>query len=457
MIGAALSRWTMASFAVALVFLLGSQALMVAGFGFPAADMRAPQTLILVHMVTIGWLSLLICGALFQFVPVLVAKPLLHERLVLPSLLMLLAGLICLLCGFLHLTNLPQAAIVLLTGASLLLPAGFLLVVFVLGVTLWHARPLPLPARFVAVGLASVGATLAFGALFALALAGQITQPVLLDLHAASVPVHATAGFIGWLSFTAIGVSYRLLPMFMLSPDDERASGRVVLYAGSAALMLAIIAAPIEATSSGSAHSFHLATMLALVALVAYAIDLARFYRLRKRRVIELNSKAALAAFAGLYLSALLFLILSATNMLTEHAGALVYLVAFGWLSGLGLSQLYKIVPFLTWLECYGPVMGRKKTPRVQDLVNERRDSLWFALYFIGVIVGTGALLIEAPILFRLSAVATLVATGAIVIELVRVRRLVNVETALRLPEGTVLPRLFLPQRTQNATIGATR
>lgn len=457
MMGAALSRWTMASFAAALAFLLGAQALMVAGYGFPAVDMRAPQTLILVHMVTIGWLSLLLCGALFQFVPVLVAQPLLHEKLVLPALLLLLGGLICLLCGFLHLTDQPDIAVMLLAAAGLLLPAGFALVIFVLGSTLWSARPLPLPARFVAAGLGCVAAAAAFGALFALALAGQVAQPLLLELHAASVPVHATAGFAGWLSLTAIGVSYRLLPMFMLSPDDERASGRVVLYAGGTATALVIIAVPAEALFSGTTLVFHLAGVLALVALAAYAADLARFYRHRKRRVIELNSKSALGAFAGLYLSALLLLALWARDAIADHAGALVYLFAFGWLTGLGLSQLYKIVPFLTWLECYGPVMGRQKTPRVQDLVSERRDNPWFVLYFIGVALATIALLTSAPGLFRLANVATLLASAAIAIELVLVRRLVNIEAALRLPEGTTRPRLFLPQRQQGATIGAAR
>ena len=457
MMGTALSRWTMASFAAALAFLLGAQALMVAGYGFPAADLRAPQTLLVVHMMTIGWLSLLLCGALFQFVPVLVAKPLLHEKLVLPALLLLLVGLVCLLCGFLHLSNQPEIAVILLAMAGSLLPAGFALVFFVLGTTLWSSRPLPLPARFVAVGLACVAATAAFGSLFSLALAGQVTEPALLDLHAIGVPIHATAGFAGWLTFTAIGVSYRLLPMFMLSPDDERATGRAVLYAGGAALALTILAAPAEALLSGTTVAFHIAGALALMALAAYAADLARFYRLRKRRVIELNSKSALGAFAGLYLSALLLLVLWATGTITAHAGALVYLVGFGWLTGLGLSQLYKIVPFLTWLECYGPVMGRKKTPRVQDLVVERRDSAWFALYFLGVAIGAGALLADAPVLFRLASAATLLASAAIAVELVLVRRLVNVEAALRLPEGTARPRLFLPPRPQGATIGAAR
>src|SRR5690606_6356825 len=129
-------------------------------------------------------------------------------------------------------------------------------------------------------------------------------------------------------------------------------------------------------------------------------------------------------------------------------AGALAYLVAFGWLTSLGLSQLYKIVPFLTWLECYGPVMGRKPTPRVQDLVVERRGGGWLALYFAAVLVATGALVADMPVLFRLASAATLAATLALTIELVLVRRLVNVQAALRLPEGTTRPRLFLPPRT---------
>ena len=86
MIGASISRWTMSYFATALAWLFVALALMVAGFGFPAAHLASPDTLVLVHVVCIGWLSVAMCGALFQFVPVLVAKPLFSEKWALPAL-----------------------------------------------------------------------------------------------------------------------------------------------------------------------------------------------------------------------------------------------------------------------------------------------------------------------------------------------------------------------------------
>ncbi|MBX9822763.1 MAG: hypothetical protein K2Y19_19290, partial [Afipia birgiae] len=103
MMGGNLSRWTISYFAVAIAWLLAAEVLMVVGFGAPSADVASPDTLVLVHVVCIGWLSMALCGALFQFVPVLIAKPLFSERWTLPALLLLNAGLMALLAGFLAL------------------------------------------------------------------------------------------------------------------------------------------------------------------------------------------------------------------------------------------------------------------------------------------------------------------------------------------------------------------
>ena len=100
------------------------------------------------------------------------------------------------------------------------------------------------------------------------------------------------------------------------------------------------------------------------------------------------------------------------TDSFARHVGAFAFLIAFGWLSGLVLAKLYKIVAFLTWLETYGPAMGRAPTPRVQDLVAERRAAKWFAVYFVSAWGATAALLLGQPIAFRIAVLAMTAATA---------------------------------------------
>ena len=127
--------------------------------------------------------------------------------------------------------------------------------------------------------------------------------------------------------------------------------------------------------------------------------------------------------------------------------GAVVFLTAFGWLTGLGLAKLYKIVAFLTWLECYGPVLGKTATPRVQDLVVESRAAKWFWLYFAGVWSATACLLLETPAGFRASAALMLAGTIGIGVQIVRTRLMADVKAELRLSHLTRRPPLLASQQ----------
>ena len=443
MIGGSLSKWTMSYFAIAIAWLIAAEALMAAGFGFPATDLGSPDTLVVVHMVCIGWLSLAMCGALFQFVPVLVAKPLFAESWELPSLGLLTTGLGALLAGFLALSGRLPNWLWLLPLAAAFLVAGFGLVAANLGLTVWRARPPIGPAHFVLAGLGSLCATAALGSMFAWALAGYGGSPFA-TLLAYGIPLHATAGLGGWLTLTAMGVSYRLLSMFMLSPDVDGRRSRTTLLAGSAAIGITVAGGLLAiATDLGVNVVLASAAALGLVALALYGRDISELYRRRKRQQLELNMKMAACGFASLAGSTLLGLSLAVTGSFAAHAGAFAFLVAFGWLSGLVLAKLYKIVAFLTWLETYGPAMGRAPTPRVQDLVAERRAVKWFSIYFASVWIGTAALLCGQASTFRFAALAMAVATIGIVQELIRTRRLTDVAEPLRLPSGTTAPRLL--------------
>jgi hypothetical protein len=441
----------MSYFASALLALIAAECMMAAGYGYPATSIAAPETLILVHVAAIGWLSLLMCGALFQFVPVLVARPLHSNMLPLPTLAFLLTGLAGLIVGFLQLAGYVTHDVPCLPVGGALLGIGFALVLWNLGRTLWAARPLALPARFVVVGLCSLAATVALGIIFTLVLGGVSSHEHFLDLTASGVPIHVIAGLGGWLTFTAVGVSYRLLAMFMLAPELDGGTTRGALYAGAAALTVAILGgAAAVCWTGGLTTVLGSAALLGAVALALYGRDMLRLYRARKRRVIELNSRMAAFALLNLTAAVALVAVLLGFGALGRHAGAAVFFIGFGWLSGLGLAKLYKIVAFLTWLECYGPVLGKTATPRVQDLVVERRAIKWFVIYFSAVWVATAALLFDGSLVFRIAAGAMAVATFGIVAQLVQARRLADVNPAMRLPRGVRRPRLLL-SRVQHA------
>jgi hypothetical protein len=435
----------MSFFAAALAALIVAEGLMAVGYGYPADAIAAPETLVLVHVVAIGWLSLLMCGALFQFVPVLIARPLHSDSLPLPTLGCLIAGLAALLLGFLQLAGQVTLEVPFFPVTAGLLGTGFGLALWNLCRTLWGARPLPLPARFVAVGLFSVGATVIFGIVFALVLGGVTAYPHFVDVTTMGLPIHVIAGLGGWLTFTAMGVSYRLLAMFMLAPELDRITTRSVFYIGASALALIIVGGAAAICFGGSITAvLGAGGLLSLGALALYGRDVLHLYRARKRRTIELNSRMAAVALANLAAAVALIVVLLALGAFERNIAAAVFLVTFGWLSGLGLAKLYKIVPFLTWLECYGPVLGKAVTPRVQDLVVERRAIKWFALYFLAVWSATAALLLGWPLTFRVIAAAMMVATSGIIVQLMRARTLADVQATLRCPIGVPLPRMLL-------------
>ena len=441
MIGASISRWTMSYFAVALAWLLVALALMVAGIGFPAVHLASPDTLVLVHVVCIGWLSVAMCGALFQFVPVLVAQPLFSEKWALPGLGLLTAGLAALLAGFLGLGGRLPAWYGLLPVGAVLLIGGFGLIVVDLGLTAWR-RPTG-PARFVLAGLASLCVTVAFGGIFAFAHAGRAGS-IGEALLASGVPLHAIAGLGGWLTLTAMGVSYRLLSMFMLAPDIDDRKSNLTLAAGALAIAIAAIGGVFAIwLSSGLNVVLSVVAVLGLATIALYGRDVVAIFKSRKRRQLELNTRMAVLSYVSLAASALLGVILILTGVFTAQLGAFVFLAVFGWLSGLVLAKLYKIVAFLTWLETYGPVMGRTPTPRVQDLVSEARASKWFVIYHAAVWFGTLMLLADQPSAFRAAAVIMTIGIVGIIREIIRTRSLADVERPLRLPDGACAPHLL--------------
>lgn len=419
------SQWTLAHFWLSITALLVAEVLFVAGFSDLVSGRYAPATLIGVHLTTIGWLSLLMLGALYQFVPVITNTRLYSQRLPLFSLLAIVAGLCAMVFGFLVLggTGLPEFTLIWLPVGGALVLAGFALGAIDLWITLWKARPLPLAAVFVVFSLGFLLLTGLIGLGFTLTFALPQPPAFLAKLTAAGLELHLAAGLGGWFSLTVMGVSYRLLTMFMLAPDEPHRSTYLALICTIVGLVL-LLCIGLAGIWSDSAMRMGAAAGCILIALglTCYFVDIVRFYRTRIRRQLELNSVMAAVAL-GLFALALMAGVIAALAGVFEPlAGAIAYLLVFGGMTGLGLSQLYKIVPFLTWLEKFGPKLGKGPVLRVQDLVNERRAMPWFVMYFAAVTLASGCLALGQVTWCRIAITVQLVATLLIVIEFWRSR-----------------------------------
>lgn len=425
--GTSLSRWTMSYFAAALFFLLFAECLLAIGGWVPSLDVTEPNALIVVHSTAIGWLGLLMIGALLQFGPVLTGLSLPAENLSLAALGGIVMGLVLLIFGFRSIEAGSEAAGPVMIAAASILAISILSIASIFLSLLWRGRRAHEASRFVLLGIASLAAAVALGSLFAIVVSGVAGSPSVVSYVVNAAPLHAGLGLVGWMTFGAIGVTYKLLPMFLLSNDMKRS---VMLRASGSAIVILLISAAVALVfdTDIAGKLALLADLLLPIATAAYLAELFRAYRSRRRRTLELNTYWSLPAFVLLGISVPLL-----SCAILFHAGqqtivALSYLFVFGWLSGLGLAQLLKIVPFLTWIEAFGPLLGRRPTPRLTDLVDTFRSNIWLGAFYAAVIFAAAAIFLESDHIFRMAAFVQALSTAALIVELALSRGLVGVD-----------------------------
>ncbi len=416
--GTHLSRWTLSWFAASVAFLLLALALAVA-FAPGPGDWQQGRGLALVHLLALGWLTQAMIGALLQFLPVLLARPLLWPGLAPFALGLTGAGAAMLALGFLRFDP------ALLSLAPLLLGAGFAMVAAM-------ALGALIPARgwrdgtggpvLLALGALALVAASGGGMARALAGAEALTLPVQI------LPLHIGLGVAGWLGLAAMGVSYRLFAMFLIAPDRTGPLRRITLVLAMA--LVALLAAGLLVPAMACAS----------VAAGLYLADIAGLWRRRLRAAPEVNMAMSRPPLAFLALAAALALPAALAG--GPWAEAAVFAALIGWLSGLTLAQMVKITGFLTWIQVFAPRIGREALPQVHELVDEPACRRWLALWSAGAGLGTLALLAGAAPALRLAFALLLIAALGLARELIRIRRLA------RLGPGRTLPPLFLPLRT---------
>ena len=205
---------------------------------------------------------------------------------------------------------------------------------------------------------------------------------------------HAHLSGVGFFTLLIVGVSYKLIPMFVLSEIQSRRRAAL-----SVALLNAGLAGSFVTILLRSPWKIFFALVI-VAALAIYGWELRAILRARKRATLDWGIRYFLTAVALLIPLSMLSVALAwPTLPLTQFNGQLENLYGFlgliGVISFAIIGMLYKIVPFLAWFGVYSPHVGRAKLPALADMYSTKLQITGYWTFLSGLLV-TGAAIVAA-------------------------------------------------------------
>ena len=214
-------------FLTAPLFLLAAAILLV--LSPDALSSRwTPQALALTHALTLGYLAMVMLGALTQMLPVVAGSPLPAPRVVARlGHVTLVSGTLALMTGFL------RAEPFAFDLAIAALGTGFLIFLGAAAISLTRAMA-GATVSGIRLAMAGLAMTVLLGLGLALLRAGWWIPPMADRMLSA----HVAFGLLGWVLLLVIGVAYQVVPMFQITPPYPPRLSRW-LAAGSPARSIA--------------------------------------------------------------------------------------------------------------------------------------------------------------------------------------------------------------------------
>lgn len=300
-----------------------------------------PATLALTHAIVLGLISTMMCGAIFQLLPVLGGITLPRVKVVATAVLIgLSGGTLLLVAGFYFSQSLLFYPALLLLSMVLIL----FIITILRQLTRHHTASQSIQTmRFGFISMLMV-VILAAVMLADHLIGTSYNSNKLLTDH------HAAWGLIGWVSLVIIGVSFQVLPMFHVAPAFPRWSTRWLPLALVTTLGLNSGFYLINHANIGYGHGQFLLTQLIKIILIIYGITALRLLVLRKRKIFDISVICWQIALACLIISCLLSLTATAFDAISIPPLIIAALFIFGWIISVIMAMIVKIMPFLAYL-----------------------------------------------------------------------------------------------------------
>lgn len=342
-----------------------------------------PALIGLTHLVTLGFMTMTMLGALFQLLPVLsgVAVPAARPVALLVH-LSLVAGVLLLCAGLVF-----GAPLVLGLGVPLLVLAflGFIVAVATRLVTnpgggdSIHAIRLAVAALLVTIGLGLYRA-----------LAYYWPLPAVPELAV----IHISWALLGWVLILIMGVSFQVIPMFQVTPDYPSWLTRVLpllLFAGL--LLHGFVDLP------AAAGGLVMVMGAAVLTWAGFSLHLMRY---RKRRLPDMSVRFWKLGLSSLVLATVVFGMVftlpdAERPVLNSGTGLILcgVLMILGFACSVIMGMLQKIVPFLAFLHlqrlCASDIRAIRRLPNMHVIIRPQYSTWLFRLHVLALAAVLGA------------------------------------------------------------------
>lgn len=341
-------------------------------YGAEAFESRwHPAVLAATHFLTLGFLAMIMMGALQQITPVLMGAQISHPVLFSTvTHLLLTTGTLLLTAAWLW----QQPA--LFSFAGILLGLAISLFIVVLLFSLSKARSGYATVYATRIALIAFAITMTLGVYLVMGYSGsELTRlPGMTNLH-------MTWGLIGWVSLLLMGVAYQVVPMFQITPDYPKPMTRWFI------IMMFIILLSWSAVQSFYADKTGLLNFfsaLLVMGLLSFAFVTLFLLSRRRRNIPDITLNFWRVSMASLIMVIIVWLL-----SLFELHHRLEFFIGVAMILGFAMSavngMLYKITPFLIWLHLNNYAQGKDRTkfkiPNMKQVIPEKKSRLHFRLY----------------------------------------------------------------------------
>ena len=321
------------------------------------------------HLLTLGFMAMVMIGSLFQLVPVLTGRAIPATKRIAPVVhVALIGGVIALTVALIRPHSIAFVAAIASLGiafAAFVPPLVWRLVRVRRGGDSVFTIRLAALSLLVTVGM---GVFLAVGR----------AAPELGIPFRSWTDVHVLWALFGWVPLLVMGVSYQVIPMFQVAPAfDSRLARGIPLVVFTCLLLL---------SHARSAHLVAPVVTCLCLALVAYPVTALRVLAKRRRKRSDPMIGFWRIALGSLALGSVLLWFSMATSLrlplLPESSVPLLIgaLMVLGFACSVIIGMLQKIVPFLIFLHLQRRALGDRaallRIPTTSEVITDR-DARW--------------------------------------------------------------------------------